>query len=269
MDAERLVTVSRNTLAQSRVVRDVVAEAWQAQALAQAIGARLAVYGPPELRGEARGLCETGARGVGALDQPEVRSGGIRAAQLTGVADVRAALTGLAGLLVDVGIALVGVACATEEDAMYWQCIEAVDAADESTDRVAGMLRILADLDLGRPPDTSRGRAGPSAGAGWTAAEWPGSSEPASPDRSSALSDRSDRSDRLDVSWSAGVSGHEAQRAEPAGRPSAVGPVGAGGPAGNCCPGNRGGTPSARGPLGSGAGRCGVPGTVNSAAGSW
>lgn len=268
MDAERLVTVSRNTLAQSRVVRDVVAEAWQAQALAQAIGAWLAVYGPTELRGEARGLCETGARGVGALDQPDVRSGGIRAAQLTGVRDTHASLTGLAGLLVDVGIALVGVACATGEDGLYWQCIEAVDAADESTDRVVGMLRILADRDIGRPPDTSRGRAGPSAGAGWTAAEWRCSSDPPSPERSSAPVERPDR---LDVSWSLGGSGHQAEPAAPADRSPRAGPAwpaGSGGSSGGSCPGSRGGAPGARGSLGSGASRCG-PGTVNSAAGSW
>ena len=40
MDAERLIDVSRNALAQSRAVPDIVAEAWQAQALAQAIGSQ-------------------------------------------------------------------------------------------------------------------------------------------------------------------------------------------------------------------------------------
>ena len=89
MDAERLIGVSRHALAQSRAVPDIVAEAWQAQALAKAIGDRLAVYGPPELRGEARGLSETGGRGCGVLDHPMVRSGGVRAAQLSQVTDVR------------------------------------------------------------------------------------------------------------------------------------------------------------------------------------
>ncbi|TFE48559.1 hypothetical protein E3E14_17545, partial [Streptomyces sp. ICN441] len=60
MDAERLVAIGRRALAECRVAFDVVAEAWQAQALAQAIGGRLAVSGPQELRGEARGLSEAG-----------------------------------------------------------------------------------------------------------------------------------------------------------------------------------------------------------------
>lgn len=162
MDAQRLIGVSRHALAQSRAVPDIVAEAWQAQALAQAIGSRLAVCGPLELRGEARGLCEIGGRACGVLDHPMVRSGGVRAAQLSEVADARGTLIGLGLLLGEVGIALVGVACATDEEGLYWQCIEAIDAADESSDRVRGMLRRLAE----RPPDTIRGRADPVAVAG-------------------------------------------------------------------------------------------------------
>lgn len=159
MDAQRLIGVSRHALAQSRAVPDIVAEAWQAQALAQAIGSRLAVCGPLELRGEARGLSEIGGRACGVLDHPMVRSGGVRAAQLSEVADARGTLIGLGVLLGEVGIALVGVACATDEEGLYWQCIEAIDAADESSDRVRGMLRRLAE----RPPDTIRGRADPVA----------------------------------------------------------------------------------------------------------
>ncbi|WP_254710345.1 DUF6099 family protein [Streptomyces lunaelactis] len=165
MDAERLIGVSRRALAQSRAVPDIVAEAWQAQALAQAIGGRLVLAGPPELRGEARGLSEIGGRACGVLDHPMVRSGGVRAAQLSEVADPRGTLTGLSALLGDVGIALVGVACATDEEGLYWQCIEAIDAADESNDRVRGMLRRLSVRESDRPPDTVRGRAGPMAAA--------------------------------------------------------------------------------------------------------
>jgi hypothetical protein len=46
MEAERLVGVSRRALAQSRGTPDIIAEAWQAQALAQAIGSRQAADGP-------------------------------------------------------------------------------------------------------------------------------------------------------------------------------------------------------------------------------
>lgn len=158
MDAERLIAVARRALAECGVALEVVAEAWQVQILAQAIGGRLAACGPQELRGEARGLSETGGRGGGPVDPRPLHSGTLRAAQLTGVADPRRALTALAVLLGEVGIALVGVACATDEEGLYWQCIEAIDAVDESTDRVRAMLRRLSlrDHSPGRPdPATS------------------------------------------------------------------------------------------------------------------
>ncbi|MER6997009.1 DUF6099 family protein [Streptomyces sp. NPDC000410] len=154
MEAERLIATGRHALAQSRDALDVVAEAWQAQALAQALGGRLALHGPQELRGEARGLCEAGARGCGPLDHP---CGGVpRAAQLSEVSDLQKALTGLSTLLGEVGIALVGVACATDEEGLYWQCIEAIDAADESNDRVRALLRRLSLRDRTRPRDPDR-----------------------------------------------------------------------------------------------------------------
>ncbi|MFG3348774.1 DUF6099 family protein [Streptomyces sp. NPDC048018] len=166
MEAERLIATGRHALTESRTALDIVAEAWQAQALAQAIGSHLALCGPLELRSEARGLSEIGGvRGV--VEHPAVRTG-LRAAQLTAVAEARTALTALGALLGEVGIALVGVACATDEEGLYWQCIEAIDAADEAGDRVRAMLRRLAlrdrDRERARPPDPARGRAGPSGG---------------------------------------------------------------------------------------------------------
>ncbi|WP_426366770.1 DUF6099 family protein [Streptomyces sp. E-08] len=162
MEAERLITLGRQALAGSGTAQDIVAEAWQAQALAQAIGSHLALCGPMELRGEARGLSEIG-------EYPTWGSGGPRAAQLTEVADPWGSLTALGELLGEVGIALVGVACATDEEALYWQCIEAIDSADESSDRVRGMLRRLAvrDGERARPPDPARGRAGPGRSPSW------------------------------------------------------------------------------------------------------
>ncbi|MEW1793670.1 DUF6099 family protein [Streptomyces niveus] len=147
MDAERLIGAGRVALARSGVALDIVAEAWQAQALAQAIGDQLALHGPQELRTEARGLAETGARGGASPDHPSLRAGGIRAARLSTVLDPRTTLTGLGVLLGEVGIALVSVACGTDEEGLYWQCIEAIDAADESNDRVLGMLRKLTAQD--------------------------------------------------------------------------------------------------------------------------
>jgi hypothetical protein len=57
----------------------------------------------------------------------------------------------LGTLLGETGIALVGVACAAADEATYWQCMEAIDAADESRDRVLEMLRKLADRDAHLP----------------------------------------------------------------------------------------------------------------------
>ncbi|MFF4159023.1 DUF6099 family protein [Streptomyces sp. NPDC001678] len=144
MEAVRLIVATRHALAQAREVRDIVVEAWQAQALAEAIGSHVALHGPFEARAAALGLSEAGARASGALRQTALRSGGLRAAQLAEVRDPWAALTDLGELLGEVGIALVGVAGACEEDAVYWQCIEAIDAADETSDRIGGLLRRLA-----------------------------------------------------------------------------------------------------------------------------
>ena len=145
MDAVRLIVASRRALAGSGEDHEIMVEAWQAQALAQAVGSRLAVSGPPELRGEALGLTELAGRGCGVLDTPRLGGGTLRAARLTELGDARQALLGLGGLLSEVGIALVGIASAADDEATYWQCMEAIDAADESRDRVLEMLSRLAD----------------------------------------------------------------------------------------------------------------------------
>ncbi|MER5215503.1 DUF6099 family protein [Streptomyces sp. NPDC002838] len=151
MDAVRLIVTNRRALAGSGDPPDVMAEVWQAQALAQAIGSRLAVSGPPELRGEALGLTELAGRGCGVLDRPDIDAEALRAAQLTELGDARQALMYLGGLLGEVSIALVGLASAADDESTYWQCMEAIDAADESRDRVLEMLRRLADRDEALP----------------------------------------------------------------------------------------------------------------------
>ncbi|MCL6673167.1 MULTISPECIES: DUF6099 family protein [Streptomyces] len=151
MDAVRLIVTSRRALAMGGGAPETLREVWQAQALAQAIGSRLAVAGPPELRGEALGLTELAGRGCGVLDAPQLAAGDLRAAQLTELGDARQALLCLGGLLGEVGIALVGLACAADDEATYWQCMEAIDAADESRDRVRDMLRKLAEAEQRLP----------------------------------------------------------------------------------------------------------------------
>ncbi|KAB1141655.1 hypothetical protein F7R91_32085 [Streptomyces luteolifulvus] len=147
MDAVRLIVTSRRALAGTSDTPEVMTEVWQAQALAQAIGSRLAVSGPPELRGEALGLTELAGRGCGVLTTPDLDTEDLLAAQLTDLGDARQALMYLGGLLGEVGIALVGLACAVDDETTYWQCMEAIDAADESRDRVRDMLRKLADRE--------------------------------------------------------------------------------------------------------------------------
>lgn len=151
MDAMRLILVSRRALAGSGEEREIMTEAWQAQALAQAIGSRLAVSGPPELRGEALGLTELAGRGCGVLGAPQLAVGALRASQLTELGDARQTLLGLGGLLGEVGIALVGLASAADDETTYWQCMEAIDAAEESRDRVREMLRRLAVREAAVP----------------------------------------------------------------------------------------------------------------------
>ncbi|PKW10629.1 hypothetical protein SAMN05428944_2171 [Streptomyces sp. 1222.5] len=144
MEAVRLILTSRRALLGGADAAEMLAEVWQAQALAQAIGSRLAVSGPPELRGEALGLTELAGRGCGVLDPPEIDPKDLRAAQLTALDDARETLLCLGSLLGEVGMALVGMASAAADETTYWQCMEAIDAADESRDRVLEMLRKLA-----------------------------------------------------------------------------------------------------------------------------
>ncbi|MEU4872211.1 DUF6099 family protein [Streptomyces sp. NPDC021608] len=144
MDAVRLILTSRRALAGSGGRTEIFTEVWQAQALAQAIGSRLAVSGPPELRGEALGLTELAGRGCGVLGSPDLDPGDLLAARLTDLDDARRALLDLGCLLGEVGITLVGLASSVDDQGTYWQCMEAIDAADESRDRVLEMLRKLA-----------------------------------------------------------------------------------------------------------------------------
>ncbi|MFF4839993.1 DUF6099 family protein [Streptomyces collinus] len=154
MDALWLIATSRRALVGGADIPEMTAEVWQAQALAQAIGSRLAVSGPPELRGEALGLTELAGRGCGVLDPPELDPGDLRAAQLTELDDARQTLLCLGGLLAEVGIALVGMASAAADETTYWQYMEAIDAADESRDRVLEMLRKLAAREEVLPEPT-------------------------------------------------------------------------------------------------------------------
>lgn len=141
MDAVRLIRASRQALKEAWAVADLIAEAWQAQALAEAVGSHLALHGPPELRTPGFRVCEAGGRACGLSGPPSARAGPVRAALLTKVRDPAVTLRELRDLLTELGATLASVACTTDEESVYWQCIEAVDAADESKDRVCALLR--------------------------------------------------------------------------------------------------------------------------------
>jgi hypothetical protein len=147
MDAVRLIEAGRRALAVSEDPKAVMAEVWQAHALAQAVGTRLAVHGPPELRGEALGLAELAGRGCGVLGQAPFGAEHLRAARLSSLGDPSEVLELLGELLSEAGIAMIGLAPAAVDDDTYWQCMEAIDAADESRDRVLQMIRRLSGGD--------------------------------------------------------------------------------------------------------------------------
>lgn len=144
MEAVRLIEDTRRALADSTTVPEVVAEMWQVQALVEAVGSHLAMTGPPAIRAEAVLLGEAGMQGCVALRHDGQAAEGVRAARLTRLGDLHAALTALATLLGECVAALVGVSVSAAESGLYWQCIEAIDRVDESADRVAGILRGLA-----------------------------------------------------------------------------------------------------------------------------
>ncbi len=144
MEAVRLIEATRSALAQCAALHGVLVEAWQAQALAEAVGGHLALRGPHAVRADALGLREAGARACRALHAPGRCAGSIRAARLTTLHDLHGALSELSTLLAEVGAALFGAAVTAQEESLYWQCVEAIDAADESGDRVTAVLRRLA-----------------------------------------------------------------------------------------------------------------------------
>jgi hypothetical protein len=144
VDAVRLIKATRHALAECTSVPDIVAEVWQAQALAEAIGGHLAASGPQLVRADALGLSEAGSRACGSMSAAAaLRAGGPRAARLSEIQDPRSALADLGELLGETGVVLVGIAVSAEEEGLYWQCIEAIDAVDESGDRITGILRRL------------------------------------------------------------------------------------------------------------------------------
>jgi uncharacterized protein DUF6099 len=129
MDAARLVAEAERAMRGDPQPEHVIAEAWQAYELTEAVG---------QLLGGDRE-----AAVVRAGPEPVVGAAGggpPRAARLTGVRDPAGTLRALRTLLGEIGLHLVAVTCGAEDEAAYSQCIEALDAVDEAKDR----LKVLA-----------------------------------------------------------------------------------------------------------------------------
>ncbi|MGA5703745.1 DUF6099 family protein [Peterkaempfera bronchialis] len=153
MEALRLIRSTRHALTQARSVPEVLVEAWQACALTEAVGGHLALHGEEALRAGAQLLAEAGGHAGGCLDRPpDDWTGFGRAARLTELAEPGAVLRELRGLIHEVAEALIIVACGADTEALYWQCIDAVDAAAECKDAVTELLRTLHE-EPDRDPD--------------------------------------------------------------------------------------------------------------------
>ncbi|WP_225849398.1 DUF6099 family protein [Streptomyces sp. HPF1205] len=144
MDAARLVARAEEALRRDRRPETVVAEAWQAYELTEAVGRLLTA----DRDGHAKADTGPGESVAGADHAwPVVRAGpalaGVaadasppRVVRLTSVRDPAGTLHALRVLLGEIGLALVDMACTAEDEAAYWLCIEALDAVDDAKDRV-------------------------------------------------------------------------------------------------------------------------------------
>jgi hypothetical protein len=147
MDAVRLVAEAERSMDRSRQPENVIAEAWQAYELTDALGRLLTDGGTRSAEcgggpGECAAERDTGGPVLQAGSAPVISapgSGSPRASRLTVVRDPAGALRALRVLLCEIGLALVGfIADAADEEA-YWQYIEALDAVDEAKDRVRAL----------------------------------------------------------------------------------------------------------------------------------
>jgi hypothetical protein len=160
MDAARLVAEADRAMRADPQPERVIAEAWQAYELTEAVGrligeerARTRGGGRESDHGAERGRREErehvgvpALRGPGPAPAREVAATGAgppRAARLTGVRDPAGTVRALTALLSQIGLALVDVTSAAEDETAYWECIEALDAVDEAKDRARALARVL------------------------------------------------------------------------------------------------------------------------------
>ncbi|NEA42360.1 DUF6099 family protein [Streptomyces sp. SID11385] len=151
MDATRLAVVTAAALGAARTEAEVVREAWQAQALARAVGGILATAGPHAHSAEARRLHETADTGAPPCVRP-------RASRLTSVADPPRALDALDALLAEAAQALIPLAATAAESGTYTDCMETIEAlvnCREAVDALRGLWAGPAEEAVrGNPVDT-------------------------------------------------------------------------------------------------------------------
>ncbi|MEZ0089572.1 DUF6099 family protein [Streptacidiphilus sp. EB129] len=154
MDAQRLIKVNRNALAEARSIPPALVEAWQACVLTEAVAAVAAVEltqaallqgsgcGPAEI---ARALGEAAEHAAACVGPPppEDWAGPSRAERLGETGDLATTVRELRLLIHETAEALIVLACGAVEQELYWRCIDSVDAVAECQDLTTELLRAL------------------------------------------------------------------------------------------------------------------------------
>jgi hypothetical protein len=169
VDATRMIAATGRALKQSGTVQGQLAECWQVCALVEVVGSLLANgLGPPGSggvravgvqgaapsgRAAAEALAEAGMHGRVCLAQcPPTGTGTLRAALIDGIADPALTLRQLGELLDSASSALFEIIALTEEEPLYWPCLEAGDALAEVRDRLDRLTQALGPAPPGQPP---------------------------------------------------------------------------------------------------------------------
>lgn len=134
MDAARLVAESERVMHGAPQPEDVIAEAWQAGELVEAVERLLAPCRAADGHAVTVGRAGPAITAVAGAGPP-------RAARLTGMRDPVGTLRALRVLLGEISEALVGLSCAVQDEAAYWSCVDALDAVDEAKERVRSLAR--------------------------------------------------------------------------------------------------------------------------------
>ena len=154
MDALRLIKSTRHGLTEARSVPQVLAEAWQACALVEAVAMVVALEltelavrdgagcGAAEI---ARAVAEAAGHAAVCVGRPpdDDGVGPSRAERLTVLVELAVTVRELRILVQETAEALIVLACGATEQELYWRCIDSVDAAAECQDLATQLLRAV------------------------------------------------------------------------------------------------------------------------------